>query len=288
MVMTGVRTPIKRADPVRVAGVAVRAQAVGWGWPIWLMLIRLLVIAGGMGITFGVASILHARDALLLSLTAALPMTLVANLVSLEILVWRGHKEGFRLRDLIGFRGGLVPSLKEAGWSLLWVPALLVPFWLAATGVLAALVHSKDLSTLPHVLSNLLVGPVGLAAGKTFPLWYGILIAVLFPLVNPLLEEMHYRGYVQPRLAARSKHAWLAIGITGIVFGAQYGAYAWAWGSVPIFIAGYVVWGLLAGVISHLQRRIVPLLLAHFIVSIPVAILPLAYILLAHFSLIPK
>lgn len=285
--MTGVRAPIKQADPVRVAGVAVRAQAVGWGWPLALMLIRLLVIAGGMGIVFGVATFLHSKEALLLTLTAALPMTLVANLVSLEILVWRGHKEGFRLRDLIGLRGGLVPLLKEAGWSLLWVPALMVPFWLAVGGVVVALGHPKDIYSLQHAVGNLFIGPIGQSAGRSFPLWYGILIAALFPLVNPLLEEIHYRGYVQPRIAARSRHAWLAILITGVISGAQYGAYAWAWGSVPISIAGYVAFGLIAGVISHLQRRIVPLLLAHFLVSIPVAILPLAYVLLTYFRLIP-
>ncbi|WP_163571899.1 CPBP family intramembrane glutamic endopeptidase [Fodinicola feengrottensis] len=181
----------------------------------------------------------------------------------------------------MGFRTGWKSLLKDAGWSLLWVPALMLPFDLAVAGVAVALGHPKDLNTLILAVQKLFIGPLGLSAGRSFPLWYGILIAVLFPLINPLLEEIHYRGYVQPRIAARTKHAWIAIGFTSIFFGLQYAAYAWAWGSVPVFVAGYLVWGIVAGVISHLQRRIATLVFAHFLVSIPVAVLPLAYILLS-------
>lgn len=275
--MTSVRAQTGQRDAVRVARSGVRSGAVGWGWPLGLLFLRLGIIAGGMGIVLGVSRLLHSPQELLYTLTAALPLTLVANLVSLEILIWRGHAEGFKLRQLIGFRGGLVPVLKDIGWSLLWLLGLNLLFNVTLVGVTYAMARPTDLLSLLNRVGELLVGKMGAAVAQSFPLWYSILIAVLFPLVNTLFEEMHYRGYIQPRLIARSGHAWIGIPITALAFGAQYSAYAWAWGSVPILIAAYFVWGVFAGIISHLHRRIVPLLLAHFVVSIPVAGLPLLY-----------
>jgi membrane protease YdiL (CAAX protease family) len=277
MVMTSVRAQTGQLDAVRVARSGVRSGAVGWGWPLGLLFLRLGIIAGGMGIVFGVARLLHSPQELLYTLTAAMPLTLIANLVSLEILIWRGHAEGFKLRQLIGFRGGLVPVLKDLGWSLLWLLGLNLLFNVTFVGVAYAIARPTDVASVSNAINTMFIGDMGGAVARSFPLWYSILIAVLFPLVNSLFEEMHYRGYIQPRLVARSKHTWIGIPITALAFGAQYSVYAWAWGTVPILIAAYFVWGLFAGIISHLHRRIVPLLLAHFVVSIPVAGLPLLY-----------
>ncbi len=282
--MASARARTGQLDAVRVARSGVRSGAVGWGWPLGLLFLRLGIIAVGMGVVFGVARLLHSPQELLYALTAAMPLTLVANLVSLEILIWRGHAEGFRLRQLIGFRGGLVPVLKDLGWSLLWLLGLQLLFTVTLVGVTYLLARPTDLISLVNGVNRLFVDRMGPQVALSFPLWYSILIALLFPLANSLFEEMHYRGYVQPRLIARSRHTWIGIPITAVAFGVQYGAYAWAWGSVPVFMAAYFVWGLFAGVISHLHRRILPLLIAHFVVSIPVAGLPLTYSALNAFA----
>jgi membrane protease YdiL (CAAX protease family) len=101
---------------------------------------------------------------------------------------------------------------------------------------------------------------------------------VAFPLLNPLVEELHYRGYTQPRLVAASHSIPTGIFLTAIGFGLQHVVFAVTVSSALAYAAGFFLWGLGAGFIFHRQHRLVPLIVAHFISNLSFGVIPLLMI----------
>jgi membrane protease YdiL (CAAX protease family) len=105
-----------------------------------------------------------------------------------------------------------------------------------------------------------------------------VVSAVAFPLLNPLVEELHYRGYTQPRLVAASHSIPTGIFLTAIGFGLQHVVFAVTVSSALAYAAGFFLWGLGAGFIFHRQHRLVPLIVAHFISNLSFGVIPLLMI----------
>jgi membrane protease YdiL (CAAX protease family) len=60
----------------------------------------------------------------------------------------------------------------------------------------------------------------------------------------------------------------VAILIPAVLFGLQHAWYAPTPDAVLVYVCAFFVWGLGAGVIASRQRRLLPLIIAHFTVNL--------------------
>lgn len=243
----------------------------GWSWPLFMAFMRwpLLLLAGAVVISLyrwsGVEVGLYAG-----AIWATLTVSLV-NLLCLALLLWRGQVEHFRLRDLMGFRRDRLWRDLGAGMA---ISLLLFAFMLG--GVLAAFFLMQVVSG-PLPFEQVYLGAADFSLA--LPWWLAVVSAVVFPVLNAPVEELQYRGYAQPRLIARSGSVWLGIGVTAVAFGLQHTAFAFTLAAMPLFVAGFFVWGLGAGWIAYRQQRLAPLIIAHFISNFSFGVVPLIYVL---------
>jgi membrane protease YdiL (CAAX protease family) len=107
------------------------------------------------------------------------------------------------------------------------------------------------------------------------PSWLAVISAVAFPLLNPLVEELHYRGYTQTRLVHALHSLPAGIVLTAVGFGLQHVVFAVTLPSALAYAAGFFLWGLGAGFIYQRQGRLVPLIIAHFISNLSFGVIPL-------------
>lgn len=263
-----------------VASIRARTAAgqVGWTWPLVMAFIRLPLIVLGIGVAFAVYVVSGAPEPFLAALLTASLITVLVNVVSLALLRWLTRREGIRLRDLIGFdRSRLGPDL---AWGLALLVLLNVPFiltlMLTAT-LLGGVATGEDFAT---AMDSVFVGPLAdpsLSIGV--PVWVAITTAVLFPLINPIVEEMNYRGYVQPRLQALSGSGRVAIGIMAAGFALQHVTYALSVPGIFVYAAAFFVWGIAAGIVYSRMRRLTSLIAAHFVINASTAVIPVVFLL---------
>lgn len=107
------------------------------------------------------------------------------------------------------------------------------------------------------------------------PAWMAVLTAVLFPILNPIVEELHYRGYVQPRLEVLSGSSSMGVAIMAVGFALQHATYALTVASAGVFVVAFLVWGVGAGIVYHRQRRLTSLIVVHVVVNASFAVVPL-------------
>lgn len=86
-------------------------------------------------------------------------------------------------------------------------------------------------------------------------------------------------GYAQPRLIAASGSVWPGIGIQAAGFGLQHAAFAYTLSAAPLFVVGFFIWGFGAGLIANRQKRLAPLIVAHFISNLSFGVVPLVFML---------
>jgi uncharacterized protein len=98
---------------------------------------------------------------------------------------------------------------------------------------------------------------------------------LLFPLLNPAVEELQYRGYAQPRLIVLVGSPAAGVAWTAVLFGLQHMAFATTPVGAVAFAVGYMLWGAGAGVIVHRQGRLAQVLVAHVISNLVPAAIPL-------------
>jgi membrane protease YdiL (CAAX protease family) len=243
-----------------------------WNWPLFMAFIRLPLILlgyGVIGLALRMAGYLVEFD--ILSVFGTLSVTFT-NILCLGLLLWRARVEGFRLRDLAGFRRN--SFLRDlAGGALWWIVLGALLFG----GMFAAYFVIQSISGVSFDFGNS-DSPL-----EALPQWlvvtYAIIAAVVFPLLNPPVEELQYRGYAQPRLIAASGHTWLGICIPALGFGLQHMTFAFTLSLTPAFVAGFFLWGLGAGVIAYKQKRLAQLIIAHFLSNLPFGIVPLVFML---------
>lgn len=245
-----------------------------WRWPLVMMVLRVAVIATGMALAYLLFALGGHRDAGMLALTTATLMTIVANLVSLAMLVKLTRSAGRRLRDLVGFSWRrLVPDI---GWGLLWVVVLNTPFIVVIMALTFAAYRPSSGAEVGNAFQQVFAGPFanGATLSIQYPVWYAIVLAVCFSLLNPVVEEMHYRAWLQPALVGLTSRRWLGIGLMAAAFGLQHVAYAWTLVGALIYVVAFFAWGTVAGVIYQRQRRLVPLIVSHFLVNGPFVLVP--------------
>ena len=253
---------------------------LGRGWPLVMAFIRLPLIVLGLALAYAVYAVTGTPEPFLSALLSATLVTVVVNLVSLVLLRRLTRHEGIRLHDLIALdRRRIWPDI---AWGLALLIVLNVPFIvtiMAVAFLVGGPMGGQDFGT---AMSNVFAGPLADAGVRPgLPAWIGVVSAVLFPLVNPIIEEMHYRGYVQPRLEALTGSGAVAIGVMALGFGLQHVTYALSVPGIAVYGAAFLVWGIGAGIVYARMRRLTSLIVAHFVINASTATVPLIFLLTA-------
>lgn len=199
-----------------------------------------------------------------------------------------------------------------AGQTLLWTNALVVIVDLATFGVLALAMRAEGRSLLDlmrpwrwvdlawgalmlvillvgflvsNVLANLIVyqgaPPAATGALPHIPVWAGIIALVIAPATIALAEEGVYRGYAQPRLARRTGRL-LSIVLVAAVFGIQHLGFVLGDGqAIAAKILTTFFAGLLFGALMLWLKRIMPLVIGHWVLDLVMLGLPTLVLALA-------
>ncbi len=232
---------------------------IQWHWPIFMLFSRTILF-----FSFGLILLLllnflkinHPNSEVTRWWTYQVMGT---NIVCFFLLRWRASKENMKFSDLIGMKKG---SLKK---DMLLVLALLIPSGgIGYFGVYLAGVWLYG-STPPAFMF------------QSLPLWAAIFSVIFFPLTNALIETTTYFGYSFQRIAGLSGNKWLALGLAAACLALQHIA-------IPLYLDfKYILWrflsflpfALFAGYIYLRIRRLVPLMVLHFLADLPLAVVTL-------------
>lgn len=231
------------------------------GWPIALPYVRVALVAVAAALTAGVFIVAgEPAGAASVSLVAALYL-LPVNVICLLLVRRLVHRDGGSLRELIGFDRTRLG--RDIGWGMLWIVVLYVPFVGATIGTMFVLFGGDAFVSFERVFAP------DAAALPSFgtPLMTVIaVVAVLtFAPLNAPTEELVYRGYSQGGLWRRPV---LSVLLPSIAFGLQHVAFAPTLPGMVVFAVAFFVWGVGSALIYRLQRRLMPLIIAHFIVNL--------------------
>jgi membrane protease YdiL (CAAX protease family) len=156
----------------------------------------------------------------------------------------------------------------------------MVLYALLMGGVVAMLLAVQKISGLPFEQTYMFDADFSF---EELPQWLMVITAIIsgvvFPIFNAPVEELQYRGYAQSRLIAASGSVWLGICIPALGFGLQHAAFAYTLSATPAFAVGFFLWGIGAGIIAYRQKRLAPLIIAHFISNLSFGIVPLFFML---------
>ncbi|MHA6670321.1 lysostaphin resistance A-like protein [Homoserinimonas sp. A447] len=266
-------------SPAAEADVGTRAGHATTGWPpvgsvlpLAFAFLRVPLVAAAALVTIGLLAASGIAAEFPVSTLSALYLAPV-NLVSLLLLRWALHREGRRVRDLIGFDRARLG--RDTLWGLLWLMVLYLPFAGAIIGTMFLLYGGDAFTSFEPVFvpaDGYLVMPQALA------IVFAVVVVVTFAPLNAPTEELVYRGYAQGGLQATLKSTWLAVVIPAFGFGLQHVFFAATAPGMLVFAVAFFVWGLGAGVIYLKQGRLMPLIICHLIVnlftSLPALIVP--------------
>ena len=175
-------------------------------WP-WIMLVlRTVIFAVFQAVIAGIF-FLRGNSAPWDASAGWWPITAaLGSLVVIALLIWLYRREGLRYWSLFHFqRGTLVKDL----WSSLAILVITIPI-----AFLPNILLAQGLFGDQQIALDLLVRPL--------PLWAVGLSLTLFPVTIALAELPNYFAYVLPRLESKTKHAWLAVGLTSFWLAAQH------------------------------------------------------------------
>lgn len=200
-----------------------------------------------------------------LSALALLPVN-IATLLVLRLIV---HREGTTLRAMVGF--DRVRFGRDVLWGVLWIMVLYLPFVGAIIGTMFALYGTDVFASFQTVFApDVAQLPTFGVAGSVAS---GVLVLLTFPIINAPAEELLFRGYSQTRLRGV-----LAIVLPSLAFGLQHIFFATTLPGMLVLGVAFFVWGLGSALIFRAQGRLLPLIVAHFIVNLftsaPALILP--------------
>lgn len=154
----------------------------------------------------------------------------------------------WRLREMIG--AGWTSAGRAAGdtFAALVVVGVIVAVESAWTSSVAARNAATD-ALLPHSSSEIAA-------------W------LFVALVVGVSEEVVYRGYLQPQLAARAGSTIVGMAASAVLFGMAHLQQG------PAAAARAGVYGLLLGLVAHRRRSLIPGMLAHVAIDSAAGLLP--------------
>lgn len=185
------------------------------------------------------------------------------NLISLWLVRRALHREGIRARDLIDFSWRRLGA--DVLWGLLWLAALSVPFALTMVGVLVGL---EGVGVFERFDTIFVPAASGETPDRTVLTVTAVVTVLTFAPLNAPTEELVYRGYSQGGLQRHRWPAFWAIVVPAAIFGLQHVFFAPAGPLTLAYVAAFFVWGAGAGVIVWWQRRLMPIIVAHFLTNL--------------------
>jgi membrane protease YdiL (CAAX protease family) len=258
---------------------ATRLAETARGWPprgsvppLAFAFLRVPLVAAAALVTVGMLAAAGIAVKFPASTLSALYLAPV-NIASLLLLRWVLHREGRRVRDLIGFDRARLR--RDILWGLLWLMVLYLPFASAIIGTMFLLYGGDAFTSFESVFvpaTGYPVMPQALAIG------FAVIVVVTFAPLNAPTEELVYRGYSQGGLSAALDSKWLVVVIPAIGFGLQHIFFAATAPGMLVFAVAFFIWGLGSGIIYQKQGRLMPLIVCHLIVnlftSLPALIVP--------------
>lgn len=246
------------------------SRRAGWIWPAVMALVRTPLIVLSAGLVWVVLVVAGQREAFAWPIATALSMNLV-NVASVLLLARLLRREGRRLSDLLGpVRGRLA---RDIGWGLCWM-LMLNSVYLFGLFIPLLIAGGPAGITDGSVFEEAFVGGMADADGDGLAPTAMVFMAIwmlAFPFLNAPVEELHYRGYVQPRLHAATGRVWIAVAVSSIGFGVQHVPMAPSTLGRVTYFCMFAIWGAGAGLIYLRQQRLMPLIIAHLITNLPVA-----------------
>lgn len=184
----------------------------------------------------------------------------VVDVLCIAIVASLLRRRGQTLRGLIGFR------LRDTGWALLFTLLLVIGFFTAT------------------FIGNLVAyqGPPPMTGGTfTPPLWYGLWSLIVAPITIALAEELLYRGWALPELAARTNQV-IGVLVMSLFFALQHTAFTSldVRAQIARFIAMFLSGILFAGLYLW-RQRLWPIIVAHWFLDVVGLGLPVLFAALA-------
>ncbi len=202
---------------------------------------------------------------------------IAGNVVCFFILQGIVRREGGSLGGLLGFSRERLG--RDVLWGLLWALVLYLPFVAVLLGMILLLFGGGALARMADVFTPTVVALPALSFEAS--LFLAVVTAILFPLTNAPMEELCYRGYAQVEITAATGRAWVGLLIPAVGFSLQHVLLAPTAAAMAPFAAAFFAWGLGAGLIYHRQRRLMPLVVAHFLTNLVAAVVPVAVLILS-------
>lgn len=244
--------------PVQIAP-RVKGGTVTWGWPVFMLLGRtLLFLCTGLIMVTAFAAT-GSQD----PWAAAVPwwpyQVIATNVLVYSLLRFLARREGLELKHLVGYRPDLVKK------DLLQAAALLIPiFVVGSIGLYGA--SFLIWGTMPPETMF-----------QPLPLVAALVATVVFPLTNAMVETTTYMGYSLPRLEALTNHRWVPLLLAASGLAVQHVAF-------PLVLDGkFLLWRLVAflplalvvGLLYMRMRRLVPILIVHYLMDLQLVIMVL-------------
>lgn len=253
---------VEAATVKNTAGRAWRLLAVRLGLILVVTLVIWLIIRATSGI-----------ESFPPSTTWATLGLLPVNMLCLVMVRKFYRDEGMSLSAALGIQKGRIG--RDVLWGLLWLFVLNVPFMAVVAGTVFALYGSDA----PSAFATIFFDPESSVQMEPALLLVVSLVAVVpFMLINAPTEELVFRGYGLDGIASRWGGA-AAILATSLLFGAQHILFAATVPGMLVYFIAFTVWGLCAAIIVRKQGRLLPVVIAHWIVNImmssPAIILPI-------------
>lgn len=244
--------------------------------PLAMAFVRTPLILLGMSVAFVVFVARGYPDALPLAATTSTIAVTVTNVVNLGLLRRLLHREGRRVRALIGFNRTRLA--RDVGWGFVWLFAFYALFVIPLVLVPLAIFQPTTAAEFQAAYAQTFTGLYAdLQTTNAIPAWLGIIVGVSFPFLNAPVEELHYRGWVQPRLAAATGRLSVGIAIAALGFGLQHILFAASLAGAVTYFFAFVLWGGAAGLVYQRQKRLLPLIVAHFLTNLPFGVLPVVF-----------
>jgi hypothetical protein len=175
-------------------------------------------------------------------------------------------REGLRLRDLLGpirLRYGRDIFL-GLGYFLVFSPGFFVGGYLA--------------QRLFYGVSG--VNPSGfILHSHALPLWATVYSLTFFWIINSVVEEMTYQGYVLPRLEVLTGRTWIAFVSVAFWFTAQHCVLAFVpdLRSLACRFVGFLPGVAIIAAIYLRTRRLAPLIVGHWIIDLAAVLMTAVY-----------
>lgn len=229
--------------------------AAPWMLLASLLALRTVLLFSGDGLSYALLHSSRTDHAWGRALLSSNAWVVAVDVATLAALTWALRREGRKLSSLLGpvrVRRDVVVGV-----------ALAV---LLAVGLLVA-----------TFLGNLLAYGGAPPSGPLLrvPLWLAWWSVLVMPATVAVAEELLYRGYLLPRLQARIGW-WPAAVVVSLAFGLQHAAFSATSGQAVLArVVATTLLGLLLAVLARRLRRLLPLVIGHWLLDVVGLGLPL-------------